>query len=138
MVGRINLIERHMCDLSMDRNRIFWPKERWPFFRYAVLKGIAAAVGQIFEAVEHLSITPDIRRQLEHTVASFFELPTIDDVLFEALHPDIRQILRLRFRSMLRASISKTDSPGQGLSTIAAEHGFRYLWQKAVIAAMVQ
>ncbi|MCF8108537.1 MAG: ATP-binding protein [Desulfohalobiaceae bacterium] len=138
VVGRINLLGRHRCELSMDRNRIFWPQDQLRFFRQAVLQGIARATARMLQEMEQQSAAREVRRQMEHTVTSFFDVSTTDDSLFKILHPEIQKLLRQSFRSLLRTSLSKADSPGRDVSDLAAEHGFQYQWQKDVAAAMVQ
>ena len=123
--------------LSMDRSRIYWPPLQLRFLRRAVLHAIAGGAGQLLKAVDHQNVPPEIRRKIDQTVASFFELTAVDDVLFKALHPGIRKMLRQHFRSFLRTSLSGTELRGVDLSATAAAHGFRYQWHESVMAAMV-
>ncbi len=135
-VGRINLLGPHRCELSMDRNRIFWQKGQLHALRRAVLRGLASAAGEMLASVEGLNAAPEIRRKVERTVASFFELPSTDDALFETLPAAIRRLLQRKFRSFLRTSVSKTEAGDRDLTAIAAAQGFQYKWQESVASEM--
>jgi len=138
VVGRINLTGEHVCELSMDRNRIFWSQEQLRILRKVVLRGMADAAGQLMTVIEQHNLIPETGRKITQKIAGFFEPAQLDDALFEALHPNVRQLLRRHFRSLIRTGISRTDLPGRDLSAIAAAHGFRYRWQQTVIADMAQ
>lgn len=138
VVGRLDLMGNHICELSMDRSRLFWPQQLLRFLRHAVLKGIADATAKMMKTIDCHHISPLVRHKMEMTVADFFEPTDVDDTLFEALDPGIQNTLRQHFRSFLRTSISKADMPDQDLSAIAAAHGYQSQWQKSVIAAMVR
>ena len=138
VVGRINLIGRHMCDLSMDRNRIFWRQDQLRLFRRSVLQSIANASAQMLRAVENKKVAPEVRLKIERTIASFFEFTAIDDKLFAALYPEIQRVIRQHFRSFLRTSVSRSDQQILDLPAIVATQGFHYKWQESVAAAMVR
>jgi len=122
----------------MDRNRIFWPQDLLRHLRLAVLRALAQAAGQMLAEADRLAVVPEVRNKMEHTIASFFEPATVDDALFESMHPAIQKLLRHHFRAFLRNSLSKSASPGRDLSAIAAEQGFQYQWQQMVVNGMVQ
>ena len=136
VVGRINLVGRHMCELSMDRNRIFWRQDHLRFLRRTILQGIADATAPMLRAIDQKKVVPETRRNIERTVASFFEFTAVDDTLFEALHPEVQRLIRQHFRSFLRTSVSRSGQQDRGLPAIAADQGFHCKWQESVAAAM--
>ena len=136
VVGRINLIGRHMCDLSMDRNRIFWRQDQLRLFRRTVLQCIANATARMLRVIDHEKVMPETRLKIERTIASFFEFTAVDDTLFESMYPEIQRLIRQHFRSFLRTSVSISDQHDRDLPAIVAAQGFHYKWQESVAAAM--
>jgi hypothetical protein len=133
VVGRINLIGADKCTLSMDRNRIFWPEEQLRRFRYAVLHSIAASAGHFLDVFEKQDDTSGSRRKIIQKIAGFFDITDVDDALFDALHEQIQEILRQRFHTFVRISISRVDLVDTDFVSITESHGFHYRWQKKVI-----
>ncbi len=138
VTGRLDLTGEHVCELSMDRHRIFWPQKQLRYFRQAVLAAIAQAGGRLLNAASPHELLPPSRQRLEQTLASFFDITTMDDVLFQALPQGVRDLLRKQLRALLRTSLSKSDSPGRDLLDIAEAQGFQHEWQQTVIKAMAQ
>jgi hypothetical protein len=133
IVGRINLIGADRCTLSMDRNRIFWPEKQLQRFRYAVLHSIAVSAGHLLDAFEEQDDPEANRRKVIQKIADFFDVTDVDDALFDALHEEIREILRQRFHAFLRTSISRVDLVDTEFVSITESHGFHYRWQRTVI-----
>ena len=133
VVGRINLIGSDRCTLSMDRNRIFWPEKQLQRFRYAILHSIAVSAGHLLDVFEKTEDASVSRRKVIQKIADFFDISDVDDALFDALHEQIREILRQRFHAFLRTSISRVDLVGSDFVSITETHGFHYRWQKKVI-----
>jgi hypothetical protein len=133
VVGRINLIGTDRCTLSMDRNRIFWPEKQLQRFRYAILHSIAVSAGHLLDVFEKTDDASVSRRKVIQKIADFFDISDVDDALFDALHEQIREILRQRFHAFLRTSISRVDLVGSDFVSITETHGFHYQWQKSVI-----
>jgi hypothetical protein len=133
VVGRINLIGADKCTLSMDRNRIFWPEEQLRQFRYAMLHSIAVSAGHLLDVFEKQDDLPDSRRKIIQKISDFFDVTDVDDALFDALHEQIQEILRLRFHAFVRTSISRADLVDANFVSITESHGFHYQWQKTLI-----
>jgi len=138
VVGRINLIGADKCTLSMDRNRIFWPEDQLRQFRYAVLYSIAVSAGKLLDAIERQDDPKDSRRKIIQKITDFFDVTDVDDAIFDILHEQIQEILRLRFRSFVRTCISKADLVDMNFVSITESHGFQYQWQRTVIDNIVR
>ena len=52
VIGRINLLGRERCELSMDRNRIFWTKNQLNTIKRRIRHGLVSVVDQFMTAIE--------------------------------------------------------------------------------------
>lgn len=138
VVGRINLVGADKCTLSMDRNRIFWPKERLRRFRYAILHSIAVSANHLLDVFEKQDDPTDSRRKIIKKIADFFDVADVDDAIFDTLHEQIREILQQRFRAFVRTSISRADLVDTNFVSITESHGFHCRWQRTVIDNIAQ
>ena len=102
-------------------------------FRYAILHSIAVSAGHLLDVFEKTEDASVSRRKVIQKIADFFDISDVDDALFDALHEQIREILRQRFHAFLRTSISRVDLVGSDFVSITETHGFHYRWQKKVI-----
>ena len=134
VVGRINLLGEERCELSMDRNRIFWTDVQLRGLKRIIRHGLVAAVNRFVAAVDSQSAPENTRRSIVQHLAIFFDFNEIDDAMHARLCEPIRAIVDKRFRDFLRihfAHALKTRRPLEA-------DGYSESWQQQIIDAFAR
>jgi Histidine kinase-, DNA gyrase B-, and HSP90-like ATPase len=134
VIGRINLLGRERCELSMDRNRIFWTKDQLGTIKRRIRHGLVAVVGQFMTAVDGQAMPESTRTSIINHLAIFFDFNTVDDAMYDRIPGPIRTIIDKRFRDFIRVHYAHSHRserlPG------GDEYGQR--WQQRVLASLMR
>lgn len=132
VAGRINLLGGDKCDLSMDRNRIFWTRDQLNAIKKAVRYGLVEVANQLMAAVDGQAELPvNTRNSILNHVATFFDFSDVDDPMHRRMCEPVRQIVEKRFRDFLRINVAQRL---RTVDTVGAE-GYVEQWQQAIVAA---
>jgi hypothetical protein len=132
VIGRINLLGRERCELSMDRNRIFWSQEQLGEIKRRIHHGLATAVDQFMSEVEGQDMPDGTRRSIVNQLAVFFDIHQVDDAMHARLPQAIRAVLEKRFRDFIRIHYTHTR-PSQGGP---GEEEYRQRWQRPILESL--
>ncbi len=129
VIGRLNLEGADKCELSMDRNRIFWSEERLAAIRQAVRQALAEVVNRLMADVEAQDAPVATREIILNQVAVFFDFNEVDDHLYARLCPPVRAIITKRFRDFVRINFA------HAMKTVGrpAADGYDEAWQQAIL-----
>jgi hypothetical protein len=134
VIGRINLEGADKCELSMDRNRIFWSEERLVQIKRAVRLALVDAVRRFVAAVQTQEAPEATRTSIINQLAVFFDFNEIDDGMHTRLPPVIRTRIEKRFRDFVRIHFAHAiKSAGR-----PAADGYNEAWQQAILDGFVK
>ncbi len=108
IVGRINLRGQDRCELSMDRNRIFWTKQELNAIRRAVRHGLVEVVNALVATMATQELKMHTHRSLINHVAIFFDFNELDDTMHRALCEPVKEVVEKRFRDFVRIHYAHT------------------------------
>jgi hypothetical protein len=108
VVGRINLQGGERCELSMDRNRIFWTDQEHHEIRRAVRHGLVAVVNALVATMAAQDLKMSTQRSLINQVAVFFDFNEFDDIMHATLCESVREVVEKRFRDFVRIHYAHT------------------------------
>ncbi len=129
VIGRINLEGADKCELSMDRNRIFWSEDRFQQIKRAVRRALVNVVDRFTAAVEEQEAPELTRNSIINQLAVFFDFNEVDDEIYTRLPPAIRQKIEKRFRDFVRIHFAHAmKSAGR-----PAADGYNEAWQQAIL-----
>jgi len=131
VVGRINLKGRDKCELSMDRNRIFWTGQRKKQIRQRILLALVGIANRLMNALDAQGASVDTRNSLINHLAIFFDFSEVDDVVHDRLCQPLRQVVEKRFRDFVRVHFPHARSSGR----IPEADGYNEQWQQRVLAS---
>jgi len=124
IIGRINLMGDDRCELSMDRNRMFWSEEQRISIRNTIRTGIVDLVN---------SVLSDQRDRIDQSLIShlaiFFDFNEMDDTLYARLDKRIQAIVAKRFRDFIRINTAHTREN----SHLPGAEGYSENWQKEIL-----
>ncbi|MCG8687400.1 MAG: ATP-binding protein [Desulfobacterales bacterium] len=124
IIGRINLIGEDRCELSMDRNRIFWTDEQLASMKKIIRTGIVDLVNMVICEPEDM-----IDQSLINHLAIFFDFNEIDDAMYSRLDHRIQAIIAKRFRDFIRINFAHT----QHNSHVPEADGYAEDWQQEIL-----
>lgn len=129
VIGRLNLLGKDKCALSMDRNRIFWTDGQLLRIKKAIRMGIAKATERFIEAIDAQHVADHTRQSILNNLAIFFDFNEVDDDIHACLREPIRKIVEKRFRDFVRIHFAHT------LRTegIPEADGYGQRWQQKII-----
>ena len=133
ITGRINLVGDEKCELSMDRNHLYWSKEQLAATRHSVMMGVVTLVNELLAKTDEQPLPDNVRGNLHTKLASFFDFNDVDDAIFDSLNADIRRRVREKFRLFVRANRFQFDLARHRKSNADNSHGYVQQWQKGVI-----
>ncbi len=134
VIGRINLLGQERCELSMDRNRIFWTENQLNAIKRRIRHGLVAVVDQFMTAVDGQDMPESTRTSIINHLAIFFDFNTVDDDMYDRIPRPIRTIIDKRFRDFIRVHYAHTH-PSDGLPG-GDEYGQG--WQQHVLESFVR
>lgn len=129
IIGRINLMGADRCELSMDRNRIFWTEEQLANIKRMIQLGIVDLTNQVTTPKPGLNPEWQIDQGLINNLAVFFDFNEIDDEMYQKLAEPIQQIIAKRFRDFIRIHFAHS---GENRSVPDAD-GYAEAWQKRIL-----
>ena len=131
VVGRINLLGEEKCELSMDRNRLFWTDSQKTEVKKKILHGLIDVADQMLDALDTQETPATTRQSILNILAIFFDFNRIDDEMHRRLHPSIREIVEKRFRDFVRISFAHTTRKAH----VPEADGYSEGWQQSIIAS---
>ncbi len=134
MVGRINLKGRDKCELSMDRNRIFWTGERKKRIRQRIHLALVDIANRLLDALDVQNAPMGTRNSLINHLAIFFDFSEVDDVVHGGLCRSLQQVVDKRFRDFVRVHFPHTRSAGK----IPEADGYNEQWQQRILASFAR
>ena len=131
VVGRINLRGRDKCELSMDRNRIFWAAGRKKQVRQTISLALADVANRVMEKLDRQGAPERTRRSVLNHLAIFFDFSEVDDALHDRLCDVLQQVVDKRFRDFVRVHFAHTRSA----VGIPEADGYGEQWQRRILAS---
>ena len=131
VVGRINLKGRDKCELSMDRNRIFWTGERKKQIRQRIRLALVDIANRLMNALDVQGAPMDTRNSLINHLAIFFDFSEVDDPVHDGLCQPLQQVVDKRFRDFVRVHFPHARSAGK----IPEADGYNEQWQQRILAS---
>ena len=131
VVGRINLKGRDKCELSMDRNRIFWTGERKKQIRQRIRLALVDIANRLMNALDAQGVPVVTRNSFINQLAIFFDFGEVDDVVHDGLCQALRKVVDKRFRDFVRVHFPHARSAGK----IPEADGYNEQWQQRILAS---
>ncbi|MDJ0722577.1 MAG: ATP-binding protein [Desulfobacterales bacterium] len=133
VIGRVNLEGADKCELSMDRNRIFWSEERLAAIKRALRLSLVDVVRRFAAAVEAQEAPEATRTGIFNQLAVFFDFNEVDDGMHARLPPAIRDRIEKRFRDFIRIHFA------HAVKTVGrpVADGYNEAWQQAILDSFV-
>ncbi len=129
VIGRVNLEGADKCELSMDRNRIFWSEARQAEIRRAVRLALVDVVRRCVAAVQAQEAPETTRTSIINQLAIFFDFNEVDDGVYTRLPSAIRARVEKRFRDFVRIHFAHAiKAAGR-----PAADGYNAAWQQVVL-----
>ena len=133
VTGRINLVGDEKCELSMDRNHLYWSKDQLARTKHTVLMGLVAICNDLLANTAQQPPPDNVRLNLNRKLASFFHFNDVDDAIHDSLHPELRTLVQDKFRLFIRANRYQFDLSRHRTSKAANSHGYVHGWQQRMI-----
>jgi hypothetical protein len=133
MIGRLNLVGEEKCELSMDRNRIYWGKDQLTQTKKRVLSGMVTIANHLMAMVAQQPIPENVNQNLTRKLADFFDFNDVDDTLHASLNRKIRTMVEDKFQLFIRANRYQFDLSRRKQSKADDSHGYHHAWQKTFI-----
>lgn len=134
IVGRINLIGKERCELSMDRNRIFWNKDQLSNIKHNIRLGIVDLANMVMHGTETSGSPMEYNPSLVNHLAIFFDFNEINDEMFFRLDLQIQKIVAKRFRDFIRINLSHTRQNNH----VPEADGYAEHWQQDILATFAK
>ena len=129
VVGRINLKGRDKCELSMDRNRIFWTSEQKRQIRQQIRLALVEVANRLMNALDAQGAPANTRNNIINHLAIFFDFSEVDDAVHEHLCEPLRKIVDKRFRDFVRVHFAHTRSA----AGVPDADGYNERWQRRIL-----
>jgi Histidine kinase-, DNA gyrase B-, and HSP90-like ATPase len=133
VVGRINLKGEDKCELSMDRNRIFWTSDQKKRIRMLIRHALVDVASQLMNAMDEQDVPLTTRNSIINHLAIFFDFSDVDDPMHKKLCPPIRKIVEKRFRDFVRIHFAHTLRR----EGIPEADGYNERWQQKILESYV-
>jgi hypothetical protein len=134
VIGRINLSGKDRCELSMDRNRIFWTEQQLQNIKRKIRLGMVDLANQILEDTRMMNPALTIESSLITHLSIFFDFNKIDDEMYYLLAKPVRKIVAKRFRDFIRINFAHTGK--QNNVPEADDYGEK--WQREILASFTK
>ena len=129
VVTRINLMGQDKCELSMDRNRIFWTADQLQHIKNVIRYGLVDVANQLMVSVQAQDVPANTLQSIVNHLAIFFDFSDVDDVMYDQLCEPLRRLVAKRFRDFVRISFSQS----QRASGTVEAGGYSESWQRKVL-----
>ncbi len=129
VVTRINLMGQDKCELSMDRNRIFWKTDQLQNIKRVIRHGLVDVANQLMSAVKAQDVSVNTLNSIVNHLAIFFDFSDVDDVMHNQLSEPIRRMVEKRFRDFVRINFAHTLKK----NGIAEADGYSEAWQQQIL-----
>ena len=133
IVGRLNLVGDEKCELSMDRNRVYWGKDQLAQTKKRVLSGMVTIANRLMEALAQQPVPENAGQNLTRKLASFFDFNDVDDRVHGNLCRNLRAMVEDRFQLFVRANRYQFDLSRRKLGEGDNSHGYYFNWQQRLI-----
>ncbi len=133
VIGRLNLVGDEKCELSMDRNRLFWKKDQMARIKKRFLMGLVVIVNGLLETSARQSPPENIQHNILQKAASFFDFNEVDDAIYDTLNNEICIRVEDQFRRFIRIHHSRFDLLHNPAGTASNSHGYIHRWQQRVV-----
>ena len=133
VVGRINLVGDEKCELSMDRNHLFWPRDQLARMKKRILYGLVQITNKLMATSTEQTPPENVQQNLLQILAAFFDFNEIDDNVYDNLNPAVRILIEDKFRLFIRVNHRQFGLLRNTDSDAANSHGYIYRWQQNVI-----
>ena len=134
IVGRINLMGQDKCELSMDRNRMFWTTEQLQNIKKVIRYGMVDVANQLMSAVQAQEVSVNTFNSIVNHLAIFFDFSDVDDFMYDQLSLPIRKKVEKRFRDFVRINFAHTMKK----NGIAEADGYSESWQQQVLKSFIK
>lgn len=134
VIGRINLTGKDRCELSMDRNRIFWTEQQLQNIKRTIRLGMVDLAKQLLTDTQALNPPLTINPSLINHLAIFFDFNEIDDEMFAGLGQPVREIVAKRFRDFIRINFAHTRKK----NPVPEADGYGEKWQQKILATFAK
>jgi hypothetical protein len=134
VVARINLVGQDKCELSMDRNRIFWKADQLQNIKRLIRHGLVDVTRQLMSAVTNHEVSENTLNSIVNHLGIFFDFSEVDDGMYNQLPEPVRRLVEKRFRDFVRINFSHTMRK----SGIADAEGYSEAWQQQVLKMFVK
>jgi molecular chaperone HtpG len=134
VVARINLMGQDKCELSMDRNRMFWKTDQFQNIKSVIRHGLVEVANQLMSAVTSQDVSVSTLNSIVNHLAIFFDFSDVDDVMYNQLSEPIRKVVKKRFRDFVRINFAHTLKK----NGIAEADGYSEVWQQQVLKYFVK
>jgi len=129
VIGRINLKGNDRCELSMDRNRIFWTEEQLHNAKRVIRLGMVDLTNQLIQNSQAMDPSLSIKTSVINHLAIFFDFNEIDDQMYNLLEQSIQRIVAKRFRDFIRVNFAHTGVN----SSVPDADGYAENWQQSIL-----
>ncbi len=129
VVARINLVGQEKCELSMDRNRIFWKTDQLQNIKKVIRHGLVNVAYQLMSAIAVQDVSVNTLNSIVNHLSIFFDFSDVDDEMYNQLPGPIRLRVEKRFRDFVRINFAHTLKK----NGIAEADGYGEAWQQRVI-----
>jgi hypothetical protein len=133
IIGRLNLVGDEKCELSMDRNRVYWGKDQLAQTKKRVLSGMVTIANRLMEALAQQPVPENAGQNLTRKLASFFDFNDVDDRVHGNLCRNLRAMVEDRFQLFVRANRYQFDLSRRKLGEGDNSHGYYFNWQQCLI-----
>ncbi len=134
IVARINLAGQDKCELSMDRNRMFWTADQQKNLKMNLRHGMADVANQLMAKIQAQDVHVNTLNSIINHLAIFFDFSEVDDAIYNRLCDPIRRKVEKRFRDFVRINFAHTRRK----NGIAEADGYSELWQQQVLESFVK
>jgi hypothetical protein len=134
VVTRINFVGRDKCELSMDRNRIFWKADQLQHIQRLIRHGLVDVTNQLMSTINTQEVPVNTLNSIVNHLAVFFDFSDVDDGMYHQLSEPIRRVVEKRFRDFVRINFAHTLRR----SGIADADGYSEAWQQQVLKSFAK
>ena len=131
VVGRINLKGRDKCELSMNRNRIFWTSQQKRQIRQKIRLSLMEVANCLMKALDTQGAPVNTRNNIINHLAIFFDFSEVDDAVHDHLCDPLRKMVDKRFRDFVRIHFAHTQSA----AGVPEADGYNERWQRRILDA---
>lgn len=134
VVTRINLMGQDKCELSMDRNRMFWTSDQLQHIKKVIRYGLVDVANQLMTRVQTQEVPANTLQSIVNNLAIFFDFSDVDDGMYDQLCEPLRRKVEKRFRDFVRISFAQRQRTN---GTVEAD-GYNETWQRKVLESFAK